>query len=93
MRGINSIHFGCFTLLPFGTVNFVATLKALSDSKQPRGSLTRDEFFVACKLVALKQHAKPATVENLDMEVGLPSFAAFSNIIAGEEENPDDEIF
>ena len=61
---------------------------AASDTKQPRGSLTRDEFFVACKLVALKQQGKPAQVSNLTIEVGPPKFSEVE-----PQEDDDDEVF
>jgi len=46
----------------------------LSDFKAPKGKLSEDEFFVACKLVALRQAGKEASMGALTGATALPTF-------------------
>ena len=47
---------------------------SLSDFKAPKGKLSMDEFFVACKLVALRQAGKEASMGALAGATALPTF-------------------
>jgi len=63
----------------------------LSDASPPKGQLSRDELFTACKLVALKQHNRQPIAANLKMVVPTPVFAT-DDSDEDEEENPDEYV-
>lgn len=46
----------------------------LADTSTPKGRLTKDEFFVACKLVAQRQAGSEITVDHLGAPTPMPRF-------------------
>lgn len=48
----------------------------MSDQSDPRGELCREEFFLACKLIALAQAGVPLRAENLSAQVPLPTIGS-----------------
>eukprot|EP00039_Didymoeca_costata_P010743 m.145398 g.145398 ORF g.145398 m.145398 type:complete len:1078 (+) comp14945_c1_seq1:142-3375(+) len=52
------------------------TIWDISDSEQPKGSLNKDEFFRACKLVAVGQSGGPIEKESFKSRTPLPRLGA-----------------
>eukprot|EP00040_Diaphanoeca_grandis_P022555 m.121520 g.121520 ORF g.121520 m.121520 type:complete len:1909 (+) comp28862_c0_seq1:110-5836(+) len=55
---------------------------SLSDTIDPKGFLSRSEFFTACKLVALAQHQVPLLLENLAVSAPLPKLGTVDLLTA-----------
>jgi hypothetical protein len=51
------------------------TIWSMADSDEPRGQLDKDEFYVACKLVAMTQAGTPLDAAHMGQPTPLPKFA------------------